>query len=100
MTPRRHAPPYPWEPVTMTWREVAETVFRCTEERLHKHIPADFPRPDPILNVFARAAVLAWVDRRFGLDNSARAEQPADTTLMARLKHGQADSAIPQRARS
>jgi hypothetical protein len=96
---RRHAAPHPWEPLTMTWREVAESVFRHTEEWLHDHVSQfpDFPQPDPILGVFAREAVIKWTQRRFGLDTSVPTpKDSAEHVLMARLTNGKAPRAISQ----
>ena len=93
ITPRRHIEMHPWQPLTMTWPEVAASVFRTSEEWLHRHLPDDFPRPDPILNVFARAAVEKWVERRFGLDTTTR--RTKDSGLIESIApYGKTDRAV------
>jgi hypothetical protein len=61
MRGKRHS--YPWQPLTMTWSEVADVAFRQLESWLRDHMPEDFPRPDPLYDVFATEAVSAWVRR-------------------------------------
>jgi hypothetical protein len=55
--PRRPRRTYDWQPLTMTWSEVADVVFRQSESWLRDHMPGDFPRADPTYDVFATEAV-------------------------------------------
>jgi hypothetical protein len=85
--PRHSRPTYAFEPLTMTWAEVAATVFRRSESWMRDHLPEDFPTPDPVLGVFVTEAVRAWVRRRFGLAVSANDPQAAEDILLERA-HG------------
>ena len=95
---RRHTTAHPWEPLTMTWREVAATVFRASEEWLHDHLAEypDFPAADPRINVFAREAVEQWVSMRFGLDSAVNTNNDAEARIMARLNNDKNPRAISQ----
>lgn len=77
---RRH----PWQPLTMTWAEVADVAFRRSESWLRDHMPDDFPKPDPIYGLFATEAVQAWVRRRFNLASHAGDPHDAEATLIRR----------------
>lgn len=77
-------------PATMTWAEAADYAFRKSESWLRHHLKdeelSDFPRPDPLFGVFAKAAVDDWLDRRFGTARNA----PRDWTgeLIERTRSG------------
>jgi hypothetical protein len=75
---------YPWQPLTMTWAEVATTVFRRSESWLRDHLPDDFPRPDPAYGLFATEAVQTWVRRRFDLARPTRDPHDAEDILIRR----------------
>lgn len=62
-----------FEPVAMTWQEVAATYFRRSETWLRSNIHKleDFPRPDPKLRLFAREQIDAWWRKRFGIATPA-----------------------------
>lgn len=59
---------FEFTPLTMTWAEVAEYVFRRNESWLRDFIvkTPDFPRPDPVTKLFSRKQVERWVDYRYG----------------------------------
>ena len=79
---RQHA----WEPLTMTWAEVADAVFRRNEAWLHDNLPDDFPAPDPIYGLFHVEAVEAWARRRWGLVTDATSREDAQAILRERLR--------------
>jgi hypothetical protein len=83
---RRKRAAHPFVPLTMTWAEVAATVFRASESWLRMHISdfPEFPRPDRTLDIFAREAVEAWVRRRFALELTAESHLDAEATLIQR----------------
>lgn len=78
---------YEFIPLTMTWAEVASTVFRSSESWLRDHIGeyVGFPRPDRSLDVFSREAVETWVRARFGLLPSTNADRAAEAILFDRI---------------
>lgn len=77
----------------MSWQETAHYAFQRSESWLRRHMPADFPRPDPLSRTFYRASVDQWLARRNGLDS--KAPRSKDSVLMARLgKHGQDHRAL------
>lgn len=86
---RRRTLLYDFEPMTMTWTEVATFVFRIDPERgpeawLRDHLKdyPDFPRPDPAIDTFATEAVRAWVRRRFGLASLGLAAEDDGNRLL------------------
>lgn len=79
---RRHT----WEPLTMTWEEVADRVFRRDAVWLRGNLPADFPRPDPEYDLFHVEAVEAWTRRRWGVVSDAGGEEQGRTTAQAILR--------------
>lgn len=93
--PRRRPAPYAVVPLTMTWTEAAAEL-RVTESWLRDHIGAlpGFPRPHPLLDVFATEAVEAWVRRSFGLVGPATTQQDAEAILLERA-NGFGARAIP-----
>jgi hypothetical protein len=97
--PLRRAAPHPFQPLTMTWREVADAVFRVTEQWLRMHITEfpDFPQPDPRLDVFATRAVEMWVERRFGLVPTGHGKHDAEARLLGKIRDGQDHRALPGR---
>lgn len=97
--PNRTLPPHPFQPLTMTWREVSETVFRVTEQWLRSHIAEfpDFPQPDRRLDVFATKAVEQWVERRFGLVTANSTAEDERAILMSRITSEQGQRPISRR---
>ena len=78
---------YDFVPLTMTWAEVAATVFRSSESWLRDHITeyVGFPMPDRSLDVFSREAVEAWVRARFGLAPAMQVDHAAEGILLGRI---------------
>jgi hypothetical protein len=97
--PRKRGKPYPWPPFTMTWAEIAAAVFRASEAWVRDHLPMDFPRPDPALDVFATKAVEAWVNRPFGLATPDGDPHDAEDILIRRA-NGQGQGPLPDRTAS
>lgn len=82
---RRHA----WEPLTMTWAEVADRVFRRDAAWLHRNLPPDFPRlprPDPEYHLFHVEAVEAWARRRWHVVSDPGGDEQARATAQAILR--------------
>lgn len=99
--PRRRPEVAPWQPMTMTWGEVAAVVFRRPESWVRTHLPADFPRPHQALDLFAREAVEQWVRRSFGLALPTSAtDDVTEATLIARARDPNAKHrrALPRRS--
>ncbi len=96
LRPRRRAPFDLSPPLTMTWAEAAASVARATESWLRDHIGdlPDFPRPDPVMDVFCRAEIEAWVRRRFGIVSPVTATEDAEDILIGRV-NGKAARKIP-----
>lgn len=94
--PRKRGTPYPFEPFTMTWAEVSAAVFRASEVWVRTHLPPDFPRPDPVLDVFATEAVQAWVRRRFGLATTRADPADEEAILIDRARNGKSSRQIPR----
>jgi hypothetical protein len=94
----RQRKPYPFEPLTMTWAEVAGVVFRSSESWLRDHIGeyAGFPQPDRSLDVFAREAVETWVRARFGLAAAEPAAQSGEALLLSRI-NARTSGPLPRR---
>jgi hypothetical protein len=82
MPRKRHT--YPWQPLTMTWSEVAEVAFRQSESWLRAHVPEDFPHPDHY-DLFRFKEVQTWVRRRFGLIPPLEPIRPEPPPLPALL---------------
>lgn len=85
---------YPWQPMTMTWAEVAATVFRHSESWLRDHVPATFPKPHAAYDTFATEAVLAWVRAEWGLASGQGNQNDAETRLLGKLGHGERQSQV------
>jgi hypothetical protein len=96
--PRKRGAPYPFEPFTMTWGEVSAAVFRASEVWVRGHLPTDFPRPDPVLDVFATEAVQAWVRRRFGLVTTGADPADEEAILIQRARNGKPSRQISGRS--
>lgn len=78
--------PNPFTPATMTWAEAADYACRRSESWLRSHInELDFPRPDPVLNIFAKEAVDSWVRRRFEIIRPDATVEETKAILMGRL---------------
>lgn len=95
--PKGRRPAYDWQPMTMTWAEVAAVVFRRPESWLRDHMPADFPPADPSYDVFATEAVQAWVRRRFDLASADGGQKDAEDRLLGKLGHGERQGPLPGR---
>jgi hypothetical protein len=87
---------YPWQPLTMTWAEVAEVAFRRPETWLRDNFPADFPRPDPTYDLFSTQAVAIWVRHRYGLVSPGGDPHDAEEILIRRA-NGQGQGPLPDR---
>lgn len=98
--PSRRNQRHEFEPLTMTWPEVAGSVLRVSESWLRDHIGEleGFPKPDRQLGVFATEAVRAWVRRRFGLTGAGTTIQDAEAILMERAKHADDRRPVSRRA--
>jgi hypothetical protein len=83
----------------MTWTECAAFAMRKSESWLRDHINelVDFPRPDPLLNVFATEAVETWVRRRFGLASAKDTAKDVEASLLGRLARGKPQNTVPGR---
>lgn len=83
-----------WQPLTMTWAEVADAVFRRNEMWLRENLPTDFPQADPVYGLFHSEAIEAWARRRWGLVTDATSLEDARDILRERI-HGQRQSKAP-----
>lgn len=82
--------PNPFTPATMTWAEAADYACRKSESWLRSHInELDFPRPDPVLNIFAKEAVELWVRRRFGIIRPDDSIEQTEAILIDRVHRRQ-----------
>ena len=85
---------FKWTPLTMTFVEVAEVVFRKGDSwlRAHIHEYPNFPKPDPETGLFLAEQVNEWLRARYGIMPSS----PAGMTdlAMERAKHGARPRAI------
>jgi len=94
--PSRRPAIAPWQPMTMTWGEVAAVVFRRPEPWVRQHLPNDFPPADSSLDLFSREAVEAWVRRRWGLALAEAATDGAgEAELLARARNPNAQHRRP-----
>ncbi len=75
-----------WEPLTMTWAEAADAVFRRNEAWLRSNLPPDFPTPDPAYGLFLAEAVEAWARRRWGLVTDATGQDDARAIVRERIR--------------
>ncbi|MFP5514085.1 MAG: hypothetical protein ACLGJC_13470 [Alphaproteobacteria bacterium] len=91
----RPKPIFTFEPRLMTARDVATYLNRSEQWFLMKRESleaAGFPRPDPLMgNLYDRAAVDLWLDRRSGL---ARASAPANDAMPVPANDPNADDPI------
>lgn len=89
---------FQFEPLTMTWSEVADGVFYRTENWLRSNLPSDFPRPDPTYDLFAREAVETWVRRRYGIASVNEGVEDGADRLIEKLRRGKSEGPLPGRA--
>lgn len=89
---------YDWQPMTMTWAEVASVVFRHSESWLRDHLPTSFPKPHPSYDTFATEAVLAWVRAEWGLVSDGAEKNDAEQRLLGKLGHGERQGPVSRRA--
>ena len=83
-----------WTPLTMTFVEVAEVVFRRGESWLREHIGdyPTFPTPDPGTGLYLAEQVNDWLRARYGIVPSSSAG--LTDLAMERAKHGARPRAI------
>lgn len=89
---------YRFEPLTMSWSEVADAVFRRSESWLRSNLPADFPRADATYDLFAREAVEAWVRKRWGIASPTEGADDVTDRLIAKLGRGKHQDQTPRRS--
>lgn len=85
-------------PLTMTWAEVADSVFYRTESWLRSNLPADFPRPDQTYDLFHREAVEAWARRHWGVASPATDADDVTNRLIEKLQHGNHQDPLSRRS--
>lgn len=87
-TRRLHFRRRAWKPLTVTWEEVADRIFRRNAVWLRENLPADFPQPDPEYHLFHVEAVETWARRRWGVvpdvSGGEEAQAPAQAIMIAR----------------
>lgn len=85
-----------FQPLTMTWLEVAGTVFRRSESWLHDHIAefGGFPHQDASLGLFNREQVEQWVRQRYGIAPIEGGTDAATQRILARLTGGPGPGAL------
>lgn len=76
------------EPATLTYDETAAYAFRQTGHWLRRQLQElpGFPKPDPVLRLFSKAQVDAWIAQRFGDEPSRLHDFEAE--LIRRARHG------------
>jgi hypothetical protein len=98
MAERIRRPRYDWQPMAMTWEEVAKFVFRRSEPWLRLHLPHDFPRPHPIYDLFATDAVLGWMRKEYNLVSEAGGRNDAEARLLGKLTNGHHQGQVSSRS--
>ncbi len=90
---RRRMTAHAWEPLTMTWGEVAFAVFRASELWLRGHVGDydDFPKARD--DLFSRKAIEEWCDRHWHLSpptaaNEAMTQDDVAQLLKTRIENG------------